>query len=1449
MQDSLRNHSWPLTAAQAGIWLGQQLDQASPLYNAAEYLEFRFAVDEAALEAAIQRCMEEAEALRVRFAGGEGGPRQWLSAVAATSVLRIDFSHAEDPQAQAQSFMQADARTLLDLRTGPLFRHALLRLGNAHTLWYFAAHHVALDGFGFALVQKRVSELYSAQVAGKPVPGSTFGSLAAVVAEDEAYQASPERTRDRAFFEAQLANFAEPVSFTERQSLSSSTSIRCSAELSLEVKQALDAFARAARVSWVDGVIAAFAAYLGRVSGAREVVLGLPVMGRMGSSALRVPSMVMNIVPLCLGVAPEESFASLVCQVRNQVRALMPHSRYRYEHLRRDLMRVGGNKRLFGPVVNVMPFDHGFRFAGQYVATHNITAGPVEDLAVGVYAHADGRGPKIAFDANPACYSESEIQTKLDEFIAFISEAALRPQAALAVLGRPEGDRAYTGGALLSGPELAGGGLDVVERIRRQALENPARIAVEQGTRTLSYQQLVTAAERAAQQLAGLGLGPESLVAIAMPRSLEAVTAMLGVLMAGAAYLPLDLGGPEGRTLAILQDAKPACLLALGQVAEAISQQVRVVLWAELQPQREPELEAVLAPSPAPGLPHVSAASLAYVIYTSGSTGKPNGVMIERGALAHFAASASQRYGFAASDRVLQFAPLHFDASVEELFVTLCVGATLVLRSDEMVESVPRFLSLCEALQISVLDLPTAFWHEVAYHLDAAGAVFPERVRIVIIGGEAALAEHARRFLARVGPHVALVNTYGPTEATVVATSAVLTAASLAEIAPIGVPLPGVSARLMAPSGLPVAPGEVGELYLSGPGLARGYLGRPVLSARRFVTLHAVEAAPRAYRTGDLARISPEGQLVFVGRVDDELKISGHRVDPLEIENVLSAHPGVLECAVVAQGAATGGKSLVAHLVVSEPAPDLESLRAHARRALSGPAVPSVFVFRARLPRSSSGKIDRASLRDTEVTLVRAAAHALNPLEQALCEIWQEVLGQADLSPDDDFFERGGQSLQTIQVVNRLSAHLGREVPAALLFRHPTISGLSRALSGEAADRGAEDALFVGDAELAADIFPAPGAHAKVDWTQVLLSGATGFVGAHLLNELLTHTEARVVCLVRAKDAADGKLRLQKAFAAQGLSMSAFETRVEVLPADLSAARLGLSDADYMRLSEACDTVFHCGASVSLVRGYASLRGANVLGTQELLRFAVQGQLKTFHHVSTVAAASGAAGDVPEAFVATEPALRDGYAQSKWLAESLVAQAIERGVSATVYRLGRVVGPRSTGFVNPQDIVWRLLRVGIRAGVVPNLPVSEPWTEVDRVARAIVKLAQEAAPAQVYNLTPASQVSLPSVFAWVSEYGYALRNCALPEFRAQVGQGQDAGDAATLSFFDAHASEGAPETPRVQGVATHCTEARLALLELNFPSVDRALVHRYLDFCVSSGFLPPPPSTTCATGE
>lgn len=1024
--------SLPLSAAQHGIWMGQQMDPANPAYWTAEAIELDGPLAEQAFESSLRDVLNHCDALHMRYTSDGQAVLQHRDRREDWALLRLDLSHEPDPWQAALSWLRSRLRQATDLSTGPLFGTALLKLAPDRHLWTLQAHHVALDGFGHALLAQAVAARYSAHLKGQ-APTLPNWSLAAIVDEDHRYQGSPQAEHDLAFWRTRLANAAAPVTLAPPAAIARHVR-RCHGGLDTNAFERCRQVSDAPSLDWAAWVLASVAAWLYRHTGQTDITLGLPVMNRLGSVALAVPCMAMNIVPLRLTVEPARSVYALAQQAAATLRAIRPHQRYRYEQLRHDLGRVGGHKRLFGPVLNLMPFDRPPAFGDLTAQAHAISAGPVDDLAITVVPGPQGL--RLGLEANPNAYGEAALAEHRDSLIATIAQLSEQADTPLSqVLGPPTGQVPATQPVVLSGGPLPRPAEPVLQAWIAQARRAPWHPALEHDGQVLSHDELLTEVQAMAGRLAAHGVGPGSKVALLLPREPRTMIALLAVLWAGGCYVPLDLDGPPARRALVLSDAQPALLLTLLAHAPGLAPV-------------DPGLPVLCLDAPACDAARplatpteVGPDALAYIIYTSGTTGTPNGVMVGRAALAHFLAGATTRYRFTASDRILQFAPLHFDASVEEIFLPLTTGATLVLRNDAMLASMPRLMAACAAHGITVLDLPTAFWHELAYSVAHGDAALPPSVRLVIIGGEAALAERVTRWRQSVPPHVVLLNTYGPTEATVICTTAELAGPGAwpdnGEGVPIGRPLPGMDLAVIDQ-----------ELCLMGPALAQGYLGRQELNARRFVRLDALPGRPRAYRTGDRVQLGQDGQLRYLGRLDDEFKLGGHRIDPAEVEAALLAFPGIREAAAVGQVLPDGAKRLAAFLV-SDQGAEPAALRAFLAGRLPAMAVPTLYAFLPRLPRNANNKIDRSALREQALNSEQDhPAIVATPLEHTVMSVWRAVLGaQLSLTPDSDFFALGSKSLQAIQVATRLGVALQREVPVSLLFQHPTVATLAQTLS------------------------------------------------------------------------------------------------------------------------------------------------------------------------------------------------------------------------------------------------------------------------------------------------------------------------------------------------------------------------------------------------------------------
>ena len=593
----------------------------------------------------------------------------------------------------------------------------------------------------------------------------------------------------------------------------------------------------------------------------------------------------------------------------------------------------------------------------------------------------------------------------------------------------------------------------LVDQVEAQVARRPDAAAIAAVDGSLSYAELDARANRLAHHLQALGVGSDVVVASCFERSLEMAVALLGILKAGGACLPLDPSYPPERLAVMLADSAAPVLLTVQRLADRLpAQQARTVVLdaggADLD--RQPSLRP-----PRPVAPE----SLAYVIYTSGSTGEPKGVALAHRGLVNHTRAAVSLYGLEPSDRVVQFCSISFDVSIEELFPPWAAGATVVLRPDELPVLGRGWLEWLGDEKITVLDLPTAYWHEWCRDLRSIGESVPPGLRLVVVGGEKALGSAYRSWMEMGGDGVRWINAYGPAEASIMATAYEPVHPAAASPAregldvdgrdpPIGRPIPGATVRLLDERGDPVREGEAGEICIGGEGVGRGYLGRPALTAARFVPdPWSDRPGTRLYRTGDLGRWRPGGDLEFVDRLDHQLKVRGFRIESGEVETALADHPAVSEAVVVAREDVPGDKRLVAYLVAdgAEP-PSSGELRQFLSGRLPAYMVPTAFVTLESLPHTPNGKVDRAALPTPPHSRPDLAAPRVaprTPTEEILARIWSQVLGIDDLGVEDDFFELGGHSLLATQVVAQVREAFGAEVPLRAIFDRPTIAGLA----------------------------------------------------------------------------------------------------------------------------------------------------------------------------------------------------------------------------------------------------------------------------------------------------------------------------------------------------------------------------------------------------------------------
>ncbi|SMO82587.1 amino acid adenylation domain-containing protein [Paracoccus laeviglucosivorans] len=1022
----------PLTEAQEGLWFAQALDPGSPILNTGQYLELLGPLDRDALAQAVALTVAEAPALSLRFADPGGIPRQ---AQGVPPMLGFaDLSAQPDPVGQALALMRADSDRPVALAREPAAAFTLFVIGPERHFLYERIHHLAIDGYGMVLVTNRIAAHYATLTTGAPAP-APLGPLGLARSEDLAYRDAPRRKDDRDWWHTELADLPEVTGPAPGRAVSGHSFIRDSRELPLDLLAALGTYAQTHRLGWPDILNALSAAYLARWTQG-EVVVGLPFMARMGRKIAEVPCMAMNVLPFRL--RPDEDAPLpewLAAQSRRMAQARR-RGLYRSELLRRELGLVGGTRRLYGPLVNVQPFDKPPVFAGLDCRLHILGAGAVDDLTLTF--RGDPAGMVFEVDANPALYSADETRAHGDRLQAFLLAALAAPTLASVPTASPVEIALARTRAEATHRPLPDTTLTAL--IQRQLAATPDAPAISFGGATLTFADLDRRSAALAAQLRQMGAGPDAIVAVALERSLELPVALLACLRAGAAYLPLDPSHPPERIARILHLSQPVAVLSdLTALFPAATPLLAPADW-RTQPEPALVLEGVaslMMPMDPGSGPAAQPGDLAYVIFTSGSTGEPKGVAIEHRAIVNRLLWMQTHYGIDASERILQKTPATFDVSVWEFFLPMISGAELVMAPPDAHRDPAAIARLIRERGITTCHFVPSMLSAFLAAPVSDGLV----MRRVFCSGEELTADQRDRFHARITAE--LHNLYGPTEAAVDVSFWPASPNDRENPIPIGWPVWNTALHVLDDRMRPVPPGLPGHLYLGGVQLARGYLGRPDLTADRFVD------APqgRLYATGDLARLRADGAVIYLGRSDHQVKIRGLRIELGEIEAAIMAAGIARQCVVVARED-HAEKRLVAYVV---PNGAWQTGLLAERLAISLPAymIPAAEVVLDALPVTSNGKLDRKALPAPAFSAQGRAART--PTETLLARLFQQVLHLTDpASAEADFFALGGDSLSAVRLVQALEAETGRDPGLGTIFEHPLLSTLAAALDAQA---------------------------------------------------------------------------------------------------------------------------------------------------------------------------------------------------------------------------------------------------------------------------------------------------------------------------------------------------------------------------------------------------------------
>ena len=1023
----------PCSFAQQRLWFLDRLHPGECLYNIPAALRLENALDVACLEASVNELVSRHEPLRTTFREIDGEPVQVIAAHAALRLAVIDLRSYDEGGGEAEAVHAAtrEARMPFDLERGPLLRVGLIVLPGGKQVLLVTMHHIISDGWSVEIFFRELREVYEARFHGR---SAHLPELPVQYADYAAWQREwlqgEELERQLDYWRRQLGGMESLRLPTDRArpALSSYRGSREFLRIDEGATAGLKQLSREENATLFMTLLAAFQLLLSRYSGQQDIAVGTLTAGRNRVETEGLIGFFVNTVVLRTDLGRNPSFRQLLLRARDTALAAFTHADLPFEKLveqlqpQRDLSR----NPLIQVTFQIFPaHDPEEESAPRQLALHREVA--TFDLSLDMWESRDALEGRLEYSTD--LFDTETITQFLGHYrnlVGAIVEQPDQPIAHLPIMAAGERHAHLT--AWNATHREYPRGLCIHHVFEAQARRTPDALAIEDsaGVR-LTFDQLNRMANRVAHFVKQRAAGPGSVVGISAERSIRAAALILGVLKAGAAYLPLDPAWPDERRKFVQTDAGAAFVLT-----EEFS-------FASCTLGDETDLGV-----------GVSERDLAYILYTSGSSGQPKAVIVEHASLVNHAWACVERYELTARDRVLQFASLAFDVAAEEMFPTWAAGGCVVL-APVPVPSPERLART--ACDVTVMNLPAPYWHEWIDTVEAEA--IPPRLRLMITGSDRVDEGRVDRWIYSVGDCVRLIHAYGVTEATITSLTFELKRETWSSglPLPLGMPIGNVKAYVLDGSMSPVPAGVEGDLYLGGRGIARGYLHA---ASGRFLTSPFGDGM--LFNTGDRARRLRDGNIVFAGRVDDQIKIRGFRVEPAEIERHLLSIPGIHEAAVaLIENASLGA------WVIAESQLDVASLTRHLRGTLPEYMIPSGIFRVPSLPRTDSGKVDRKSLRppaSTDSSPAVTEAHAITDEQRIIAAIWQELLNVRDVGMDENFFELGGHSLLLLRVHSRLESRLGREVPLVELFRHPTVRSLALYLrKGETAAGNALSAV------------------------------------------------------------------------------------------------------------------------------------------------------------------------------------------------------------------------------------------------------------------------------------------------------------------------------------------------------------------------------------------------------
>ncbi|MBD1902831.1 amino acid adenylation domain-containing protein [Trichocoleus sp. DQ-A3] len=1462
-----------LSPQQKYLWLLQQ-DSAAYCAQCAILIEGNLKTT--ALKEAVQQIINRHEILRTSFHREPGIkiPIQVISDrfhITSWHSSNLTNYNPLEQEAKIEAILQEERRSISTSEPGgSLLRTSLITLSDDKHILIATLPSLCADSWTLKNLVKEISQGYVANLQSEEIAEEEvvqyvqFSEWQNQLLEDE------DDLTGKKYWKQQFSNLANLKLPLEKKLLALSAkfkpkSIEYQIEPDLVTK--ITAIAQKYNISISAVLLAFWKTLLWRLTRQPDIIVSTAFSGRKYEELEPALGLFAKFLPLCTHLEDSLRFSEIVQQVQQSVNDANNWQEYFCQ------------ENISTATLSGFPF--GFEFEEQL---NTYSTGDLSFSIYQQYVCCDRFKVKLScvrrdeslsakFDYDAGIIGIEAIQALAEQFHSLVESAANSPETAIGQLNILSDRSRHELLVEFNNTQTDYHQSKCIHQLFEEQVERtPDNIAVVFENQQLTYRELNDRANKIAHHLQNLGVKPEVVVGICVERSLEMVMGMLGIFKAGGAYLPLEPAMPKERLALMLQDAQVPVLLTQKQFLEIPQHSAKVVCldtdWETIEVESQ---NSIQKPS-----------NLAYVIYTSGSTGTPKGVAIEHQQLLNYLNGIINRLDLPAGASYAIISTFAADLGHTVVFPALCTGGCLHIISQERATDPEALANYFQQHPVDCLKIVPS--HLSALLTSNSAHILPRKR--LILGGEG-LTWNLIETIQKLASNCQIFNHYGPTEATV----GVLTyqlegqkAERNSETVPLGRPIPNTQIYILDAHLQPVPIGVPGELYIGGAGLARGYLNRPELTAQKFIanpfnqnltpqqtslqekgesyTPRLVgegleeRSESRLYKTGDLARYLPDGNIEFLGRIDDQVKLRGFRVELGEVETVLSQHPGVRQSIVLLREDV--GQRLVAYIVSNSALINDNELRSFLKEKLPEYMVPSAFVILKALPLTPNGKIDRSALPAPETIKPVADTFVVprNSVEEVLAGIWVHLLKLQKVGIYDNFFDLGGHSLLIPQLLAKVRETFQIELTLRDFFDAPTIADLGKNIEMKQGvipfisptSNLNLDAEAVLDPTIRPDSIPV---ELVTEPSCIFLTGATGFLGAFLLSELLQQTQADIYCLVRATNAESGKERLQNSLESYSLWDENFSSRIIPIMGELSKPFLGLSDEQFRDMASQIDVIYHNGALVNFTYPYSALKAANVLGTQEVLRLASLIKLKPVHFISSTNAVSPAGGSGVRVIreqdsINPEEVIDTGYAQSKWVAEKLATIARDRGIPVCIYRPGRISWHSQTGLCNKSDNTFRWVKGCIQLGSVPKRDAMVNLVPIDYASRAIAYLSkQQESLNKDFHIVNPYPAHWNQVINWVRSFGYPLREISYDQWHGELLEAAKTSSGNALSplvdFMNQPTSQEPASTPAILQFDCQNTLDGLAGSSIVCPPLEAELFAPYFSYLIDNGLLDAPP--------